>query len=186
MNIKSILIIGFTLLSGFVLHAQVNTTNTDSIKTKSTKRHELGIHSSTLNHLAVSYKFGSEKFYGLLEVGSNFRKRDLDVLAVGAGLTFPIQDDRRWGLEGKILAYLYEDAKEDEKIDKGFSLVGFYEYDISKKFRISGGPSFSVIENATKNGFKSKSALDVFGEDKATPNKLGMFIGLQASVNFRF
>lgn len=181
MKKNNILLVAFMLFTTVFTYAQSTVSDTSKIK-----RHEIGIFTSSTQKSSLSYKLGNEKWFGILTVGTNIRGDEALVLGLGAGRSFSLDEKSGINIEGTLLAYMFDEDNKDQ-IDKGFQLAGLYEYDLSKKFNITGGLTYSLVENNSLQDFKNKSLIpSLTSQDKTNKKSVGHFVGIQLGVNYKF
>lgn len=176
----------FIFLSLFLVFSfeQLNAQNSDGDKKL---RNELGLSFSNLAHASLSYKIGAPNIYGVLQIGTNFNALDAPILGLGVGYSFKIMDKARINLEGKFLAYFYDNFNAD-KIDKAASIDVLFEYVISKRFKFTVGPNFSFIENVSGTAWNKQSIIPAVATfDLANNgNKGAIIIGARAGFYYTF
>lgn len=152
---------------------------------KSDLRNELGLSFSTTRNVSASYKLGVQKWYGILDIGTNFKEADAPILGIGAGHAFVLNDASSINVEAMFTAYLYDNFNADF-IDKGFELSALYEYDLSDRFGLIGGLTYSIIENHSQMGYDTKSLIKSIRKEEIGNTKAGHFVGAKIGVYYKF
>lgn len=175
----------FLLLAVTFVYGQSDQAN-ETAQPKSTKRHQLGLFTSTMNKSSLSYKIGSQTWYGIVDVGTNIRKNEALVMGVGAGRSFPLSDRSNFNVEALLLAYMFDGKFNEEELDKGFQLGGLYEYNLNKRWQLIGGITYSMIQNKSLEDFESKSLVPSLTDQTDDKDGFGHFVGAKLGVYYRF
>ncbi|GEM_PF-4995708 len=175
---KNLILAGLTLMSILFTNNACAQENGENIN-------KIGVSTSSILNTAIDYRIGGESFYGLAQIGFNYKSMDAPVISIGAGYSAFVSDKLSINSELAFMGYFYDNLNAD-MIDKGFSTNLLLEFPLVSGFRLMVGPNLSIIENNSGNALNTKSLLNPITTFNVKDNDVNMFIGFNIGISYQF
>ncbi|MCT4639641.1 MAG: hypothetical protein N4A72_18210 [Bacteroidales bacterium] len=160
-------------------------TNTANAQENSNNINKIGVSTSSILNTAVDYRIGGKSFYGLAQIGFNYKEMDAPVISLGAGYSAIVSDKLSINSELAFIGYFYDNLNED-MIDKGFKTNLLLEFPLTSKLLLMTGPNLSIIEENSGNSSDTKSLLNPLTTFNFGDTDVNMFVGFSLGISYQF